>query len=237
MGSCRINGELPYRASLLRVHDAMAWLSQIAMFLVLGLLVFPSRLVPVVVPGIGLGLFLALVARPLVVGILLAPFQYTMRDIVYVGWVGLRGAVPIILAMFPVLAGAPGADRIFSVVFVIVVVNALVPGGTVPWVTRVLGLESGDPPSPKAVLEIESSKPLRGELMSFYIDDALVVVGAALADLPFPEGASVALIVRGEEIVPARGNTTLEPGDHAYVFARPEDRALIMLLFGRPEGD
>ena len=231
------NGELPYRAGLLRVHDALAWLSQVAMFLVLGLLVYPSRLAHVGWVGLALALFLALVARPAVVALCLLPFRYTRTDVFYVGWVGLRGAVPIILATFPVLAGAPGAERIFDVVFFIVVVNAIVPGATVPWVTRRLGLESSDPPRPPAVLEIESRTPLTGELLSFYVDESLAVTGVPLAELPFPERAAVTLLVRGGELIAPKGDTALEPGDHVYVFSRPEDRAFILLLFGRPEGD
>jgi cell volume regulation protein A len=231
------NGALPFRASLLRVHDALAWLSQIAMFLVLGLLVFPSRLAGVAGTGLVLAIFLAVVARPLVVVLCLLPFRYTAREVALVGWAGLRGAVPIILATFPVLAGAPGAERIFDVVFFIVVVNAIIPGGTIGWVTRRLGLESRDPPSPKAVLEIESMKPLRGRLASFYIDEALAVNNVPLAELPFPDGSSVTMIVRGEDIIAPKGNTLMEVGDHVYVLMRPEDEALVMLMFGRPEGD
>ncbi len=232
------NGQIPFRPGLLRVHDALAWLSQIVMFLVLGLLVFPSRLGEVAGIGLGLALFLAIVARPLVVALCLAPFRaYTRRDVGYVGWVGLRGAVPIILATFPVLAGAPGASRVFDVVFFIVVVNAIVPGATVPWVTRRLGLESGEPPAPRAVLEIESMQPLEGELLSFHIGEELAVAGVALRDLPFPEGASVVLIVRGRELLAPKGDTELRLGDHAYVFTRPEDLPLVQLMFGRPEGD
>ena len=230
------NGALPFRPGLLRVHDALAWLSQIAMFLVLGLLAFPSRLIEVAWTGLGLALFLAFVARPLIVALCLAPFPYTARDVVYVGWVGLRGAVPIILATYPVLAGAPGAERIFDVVFFIVVVNALVPGGTVPWVTRWLGLESRDPPRAQAVLQIESMQPLSGELMSFYIDAALPVSGIPISELPFPEGSAATLIVRGQELIAPKGSTRLESGDHVYVFSRPEDRPFIQLLFGHPEG-
>jgi len=231
------DAELPYRAGLVRVHDALAWLSQIAMFLVLGLLAFPSRLVEVGWVGLALALFLALVARPLVVALCLAPFGYTGRDVAYVGWVGLRGAVPIILATFPVLAGAPGAERIFDVVFFIVVVNALVPGATVPWVTRRLGLESREPPAPKAVLEIESMQPLVGKLMSFHVDPALVVTGVPISDLPFPEGSAATLIIRGQELIAPKGDTRLTPGDHVYILARPEDVPFIQLMFGRPEGD
>ena len=229
------NGPLPYRGSLLRVHDALAWLSQVAMFLVLGLLVFPSRLLDVAWMGLALALFLALVARPAVVALCLIPFRYAPRDIVYVGWVGLRGAVPIVLATYPVLAGVPQGERLFNIVFFIVVVNAIVPGTTVPWLTRRLGLESGDPPAPQAVLGIESLRPLNAELMSFYVDDALAVCGATLAELPFPGGAAVTIIVRGRELVPPKGDTRLEAGDHVYIFAHPEDVYLVRLMFGRPE--
>lgn len=229
------NGPLPYRAGVLRVHDALAWFAQIAMFLLLGLLVFPSRLWAVAPTGLALGLFLAFVARPLVVLACLAPFRYPMRETLYVGWIGLRGAVPIILATFPILSGAPGAARIFDVVFFIVVVNALVPGGTVRWATRALGLEARVPPAPQAVLEITSMQPLQGELLSFYIEPASAVSGSTIAELPVPEGAAVTLIVRGKELIAPRGATVIKPGDHVYVFCRPEDRALVYLLFGRPE--
>jgi len=230
-------GELRYRAGLLRVHDALAWLGQIAMFLVLGLLVFPSRLVGVAWVGLALALVLAVVARPLVVALCLLPFRFVRREVAYMGWVGLRGAVPIILATFPVLAGAPGAERVFDVVFFIVVVNALVPGATVPWVTRRLGLAAREPEPPKAVLEITSMQQLSGELLSFYVDEALAVTGVPIAELPFPEGAAATLIVRGRELIAPKGHTVLETGDHIYVFARPEDRGFIQLMFGRPEED
>ncbi len=229
------NGPLPYRTGLLRVHDALAWLSQIGMFLILGLLVYPSQLPEVAALGLGVALLLACLIRPLVVALCLAPFRYPWSEVLFIGWVGLRGAVPIVLATYPVLAGAAGADRIFNLVFFIVVVNAIVPGGTVAWLTRKMGLHAPEPPAPQAVLAIESRFPLKGELMSFYIDEALVVRGIRLDELDFPEGASVALIVRGNELVPARGATTLEPGDHVYVIAQAEDRPFIQLMFGRPE--
>jgi cell volume regulation protein A len=229
------NGQMPYKAGLMRVHDALAWLSQITMFLVMGLLVFPSRLVQVAPVGLLIAAFLTLVARPVVVWLCLLPFRYAAREVAYVCWVGLRGAVPIILGSFPVLAGAPGGERIFDIVFFVVVVTALVPGATVPWLARRLRLESDEPPPPQAVLEIESVQPLNGELVSYYVDDALAVAGARLADLPFPDGTSVTMIVRGREHGAPRGGTVLTPGDHVYIFSRPEERALIHLMFGREE--
>nr|MBA3555772.1 potassium/proton antiporter [Gemmatimonadales bacterium] len=113
--------------------------------------------------------------------------------------------------------------------------NAIVPGGTVAWATRRAGLETAGPPAPQAVLAIESRLPLKGELMSFYIDEALVVTGLRLDELDFPEGASVALIVRGDRLVPPKGATRLERGDHVYLIAQQEDRPFIQLMFGRPE--
>ena len=231
------DGDLPYRAGLTRVHDALAWLSQIAMFLVLGLLVVPSRLGDAALPGLLLALLLAIVARPLMTTLCLAPFRYPPRDILYVGWVGLRGAVPIVLATMPVLANAPGSQRLFDLVFFIVIVNSIIPGATVPWVTRKLDLASGDPPAPQAVLEVESMRPLSGKLMSFYVDEALAVVGVPMSDLPFPEGAAATLIVRGRELIAPRGATVLLAGDHVYIFSRPEDEPLMRLMFGRPAGD
>jgi cell volume regulation protein A len=229
------NGPLPYRAGLFRIFDALAWLSQIGMFLLLGLLVYPSRLAEPAELGLGIALLLAILIRPLVVAICLAPFKYPWAERFFIGWVGLRGAVPIVLATFPVLVGAPGADRIFHLVFFIVVVGAIIPGGTVAWATRRLGLESPQPPAPHALLAIESRVPLEGGLTPFYIDEALVVCGLRLDEMDFPEGASVALIVRGDRLVAPKGNTRLEPGDHAYVIAREEDRPFIQLMFGRPE--
>lgn len=228
------NARLPYKTSLIRTHDALAWLSQVTMFLMMGLLVFPSRLVEVAQAGVLLAAFLALVARPLVVWLCLLPFRYPAREVAYIGWVGLRGAVPIILASYPVLAGVPGGERIFDVVFFVVVVSAVIPGSTVSVLARKLDLEAADPPMAQAVLQVESRQPLNGEILSFYIDEALPVAGASLADLSFPDGTAVMLLIRGREVIAPKGGTLLLPGDHVYLFARDEDRDTIHLMFGRP---
>ncbi|MDQ3672796.1 MAG: potassium/proton antiporter, partial [Gemmatimonadota bacterium] len=129
------------------------------------------------------------------------------------------------------------AGRIFDIVFFIVVVNAIVPGGTVGWVTRKLGLESSDPPSPPAALEISSTQLLRGEILSFYIDPAVAVCGIEVQEIPFPEASSALLIMRGAELIAPRGGTVLQPGDHVYLFAAPDDVGMLQLMFGRPQGD
>jgi len=229
------NGPLPYRHGVIRTHDAMAWFSQIIMFLVFGLLVFPTQLPAVAVSGIALALVLAFIARPVFALACLLPFGYSAREAGYIGWVGLRGAVPIVLAIFPVLERAPGAHLIFNVVFFVVVANAILPGATVKLATLLFGMEVDEPPRPHAVLELESQTPLKGELMTFYIDEALAVAGAPLSELPFPEGAAAALIIRGDEMIPPKGATVLLPGDHIYLFARAEDRQFMLLMFGKPE--
>ena len=227
-------GPLAHRVSVRRVHDALGWLSQIAMFLLLGLLVFPSRLAKVWLPGLVIALFLAVVARPLIVALCLAPFRYRWRERWYIGWVGLRGAVPIVLATIPVMAGVQGASTLFDIVFFVVVVGAIVPGMTVPWMSRALRVESTEPAEPRAVIEIEAPSSLRTEMRAYHIDRALAVAGARLADIPFPTGAAVSVIERGGELSAPGGATVLRPGDHVYIIARNEDRAALELLFGKP---
>lgn len=229
------NGPLPYRAGMIRVHDAIAWLSQVSMFLMLGLLVYPSRLPEAAWIGLPLALFLAIVARPLATIPLLWPFGYSRREMGYAGWVGLRGAVPIILATFPVLAGVPGAERIFDIVFFVVVVSAIIPGATIRWLARKWNLQTVEIPAPQAVLEINSTLPLGGDLISFLIVPQLAVAGAKLKDVPFPKGSGAVLLIRGAEVLACRGDTELKPGDHVYLFCDMKDRAYFELLFGRPE--
>lgn len=230
------NGPVPYRAGLARVHDAVAWLAQVSMFLMLGLLVFPSQLIPVAGVGLLLGLGLAVVARPVVVALCLAPFGRPAREIAYVSWVGIRGAVPIILATFPVMAEIPGGERIFHIVFFVVVVSALVPGASIVPLTRRLGLDEPEPAAPTAALELNSLRPMQGEIVVYRIEPSVAACGLALSQVPFPERAGAVLVVRGEEVMAARGRTVLRAGDHVYVFCKPEDEGRIGLLLGKREG-
>lgn len=225
-------GHVPYRRSVTRVHDSLAWLAQVSMFLMLGLLVFPSRLLPVAGVGLVLGLVLAFIARPVVTIACLLPFRFPIRDMMFLGWTGLRGAVPIILATFPVMAGVPGGERIFNIVFFIVVVSTLVPGATIRAAARVLKVGEPSPAAPEASIEMLSLRPLSGEVRVYPIRADVAVRDAALRDVQLPESASVVMIVRGGEVIAARGNTVIREGDHAYVFMRPADEPHVGLLFG-----
>jgi len=216
--------ELPYRAGLRRIHDALAWMSQVGMFLMLGLLVFPSRLAPVAGIGLVLGLTLAFVARPLAVAACLALFRWPRREVAYVGWVGIRGAVPIVLATFPSMAGLPGADRVFHTVFFIVVLSTLAPGASIRAITRRLGLEEPGAPLPSAALELNSLRPLERDIRVYHISPAVAACNATLAEITFPPEASAILVVRGETPIAARGSTRLLPGDHVFIFCRREGK-------------
>ena len=143
--------------------------------------------------------------------------------------------MPIVLATYPVLVLAPGAAQIFLVVFFIVVLSAVLPGASVSWVARKLGLEKPEPAIAPALLAIESRQHLTGDLLHFYVDDDVAVHDVTIEDLALPETAAVTVVVRGNALVPAHPKTTILSGDHVYLIARPEDRGFIQLLFGRPE--
>jgi cell volume regulation protein A len=227
------SGALPNRATLYRTHDFIAWASQIGMFILLGLLVVPSHLLAVAGVGLALALLLAFVARPLAVAACLLPLGFGLRETALVGWVGLRGAVPIILAVIPVLSGAPDAGPLFDIVFFVVLVSGVLQGGTVRWVARRLHLGVDEPPTPDAVLEIDSMQPLGVELITFLVAPASAVSGARIADIPFPRRSSAMLVVRGSELVAPKGDTELQPGDHVFVFCPRDEVPTVRLLFGR----
>ncbi|HEX5065711.1 MAG TPA: potassium/proton antiporter [Myxococcota bacterium] len=225
-------GPMPYRAGVRRVHDALAWLAQIVMFVLLGLLVFPSRLEVVVPVGIALAALLAIVARPLAVMLVLVPLRVSWREVVFVSWVGLRGAVPIILATYPVVRGVPGGEALFHLVFFVVVLSSIIPGATVAPVARWLGLGGTYKRPMAASLELVSLRELPGEFVWYQVAEASAVAGQLVRDLDLPEGCLVTLVVRGGGLVVPKGSTQLRAGDEVCVFATPEIRTLLDLLFG-----
>jgi potassium/hydrogen antiporter len=216
-----------HKRSLLRFHDGLAWLMQIAMFLVLGLLVFPSRLVPVLGVGLLIAAFLMGFARPVGVFLALLPSRLTVREKSFLSWVGLRGAVPIILATFPLLARMPQADLVFHVVFFIVLTSTLLQGTTIPLVARRLGVDA--PLIPKRLYPIEYT-PMGGltsELKELAIPPASPVVGKAIVELGLPAEFLVILIARDDCFLVPSGGTVLEGGDTLLVLSDPESFAAV----------
>ena len=229
-------GQLPYRPGIRRVHDALAWLSQIAMFLLLGLLVFPSRLMATAPTGLLLAGALLFLARPLAVFLCLLPFRASLCERVFVSWVGLRGAVPIVLATYPVLRGVAQGDVIFHIVFFVVLANGLVPGATVGWLARRIGLARPERAVPAAV-ELVSLREYPGEFVWYTIDRASAVASAGPDDLPLPDGSVLTLLLRAGTIAALRDSTRFQPDDQVCLFVRHDDRPFVDLLFGRGEDE
>jgi cell volume regulation protein A len=213
------NRDFIHKKSLTRFHDGMAWLMQIAMFLSLGLLVFPSRLVPMAGMGLIVALFLMLVARPFSALVALLFSRFTLRERMMVGWVGLRGAAPIILATFPLLAGLPKADTLFHLVFFAVLASVLLQGPTIVPIARWLGVES---PPLRHVPAPEM--PLKEATVEIVLPPDSAVIGRQLLDVGLPSGVLVVLIGRdGQTFVPS-GSTTLAARDKLLLISAPEDR-------------
>ena len=229
-----------HKKSLMRFADGLAWLMQIAMFLVLGLLVFPSQLGAVAGRALAVAAVLILVARPLATGLLLAPTRFNLRETVLVSWVGLRGAVPIILATFPLVEGIPQAALVFNVVFFVVLASVLVQGTTIPWVARLLRVDAPVPRRDPYPMLLVESKDGSLELDEVVLPEGSPAAGRAIVDLPLPEEALVVLVGRGEDFVMPQGSTVLLAGDNVFVLgdlgARRAARRALTGKEGPPTG-
>ena len=220
-----------------QAFDAFAWLSQIVLFLMLGLLVAPSALVPILGSSLLIAVVLMLVARPVAVALCLLPFRYTAPEIAFISWVGLRGAVPIFLAIIPVLAGLPDAAVFFGVAFIIVLTSLIVQGWTVAAAARMFDLDV--PPLRQASrLDIDLPGRLGEEntVAGYRVEARCRAVSKAVEALPIPPTASVLVVIRDGIARGAASAPPLAPGDYVLALARPQDLALLDRIFGpRPE--
>ena len=230
------NRPLVFQRGIRLYHDAIAWLSQIVMFVVLGLLCFPSRLVDVAGKALLISVVLIFVARPIAVLLAVWPFRFTWKELTFISWVGLKGAVPITLATFPLMLGTAErplqATLLFDVVFFIVVVSAVIQGSSLTPVARWLGLERPREPEPPLTLEISSLRHVNGEIVDYAIGVDSRAAGRRVQDLALPEGAVIALISRGDQIVPPQGSTYIQPRDHVILVLRPGIQPLVNQVFG-----
>lgn len=230
------NRPLVFRRGIRLFHDASAWLSQIVMFVVLGLLCSPSRLMDVSGKAILISVVLFFVARPIAVLLSASPFHFTRKELIFMSWVGLKGAVPITLATFPLMFATEEqplqALLVFDVVFFIVVLSAVIQGATLTPLARWLGLEQPREPEPPVTLEISSLRHVNGEVVDYAIGENSRAAGRMVKDLALPEGAVIAMIARGDQIVPPQGNTYIYPGDHVILVLRPGIQPLVSQIFG-----
>jgi potassium/hydrogen antiporter len=220
-----------------QAFDAFAWLSQIVLFLMLGLLVVPSGLVPTLGPSLAVAAVLMLAARPLAVGLCLLPFRYTAPEIAFISWVGLRGAVPIFLAIIPVLAGLQDAATFFGVAFIIVLTSLIVQGWTVATAARMFDLDV--PPLPQASrLDIDLPGRLGDEntVAGYRVQARCLAAFKTVEALPLPPTAGVLVVIRDGIARSSASSPPLAPGDYVLALARPQDLALLDRIFGpRPD--
>lgn len=208
-----------HKRSLLRFHDGLAWIMQIAMFLTLGLLVFPSRLVPIMGIGLLAAGCLMFVARPISIFLGLLPSALGWREKAFISWVGLRGAAPIILATFPLLAGLEQAELIFNIIFFVVLTSVLLQGTSIPLAARWLGVDA--PAIPRRIYPIEYTPMdgLKSELKELPIPSDSLMAKKAIFELGLPDDFLVILIARENDFVMPSGGTVLQAGDTLLVLA------------------
>ncbi|MFG3258646.1 potassium/proton antiporter [Streptomyces sp. NPDC048172] len=215
------NAKLPHRAATRSFAEGAGWLAQIGLFVMLGLLVTPSELPPAILPAVGVGLILLLVARPLSVAACLLPFRTPWREQAFVSWAGLRGAVPIVLATFPIVAGVDGARHLLNIVFVLVVLFTLLQGPTLPTVARALRLTKPDALHDVHV-ETAPLDVLDADLLTTTVPPGSRLTGVAVFELRLPHPTAVTLVVRdGTALVPHPG-TVLRGGDELLLITTPE---------------
>ena len=225
------NNNFVFKRTTFLFHDGLAWMSQITMFVMLGLLINPLSLLDVWWQGLLIAAALTLVARPLAVVPVLKLFRFNYREITLVSWVGLRGSVPIILAIYPLMYGLPNAPLIFSVVFFVVLISSTVQGSTLPWVAQKLKLTEPPPPTPAASLEITALNEVDAEIVEYTLAKHSRAAGRRLSQAALPEGTVVAMITRGTDVIPPRGSTLLKDGDHLFIVTKPETRIFIEQVF------
>ena len=220
-----------YRRQIVSFHEGLAFLAQVALFIVLGLLVFPSELPEVALPSLALAILLTVVARPLSVWASTFASDFTHRERALIAWAGLRGAVPIVLATFVVSSEVSDSDTLFHAVFFVVVVSTIVQGTTLERVAGRLGLTAPSPPVQDAPLEVGPLSKL--DLVDFVVMPDHAVNGSAVRELGLPRSALVAVINRGEDTIPPRGSTVVEAGDHLFVLVPRSMRADLEDVFSR----
>jgi cell volume regulation protein A len=213
------NSDFLHKRSLKRFHDGVAWLMQIAMFIALGLLVYPTQLVTVAGAGLLVSAFLIVVARPISVFLALSFTKLDIWQKSMVSWVGLRGSVPIILATFPLVAGVPNAELIFNLVFFIVLTSVLLQGTSIPIVAKILKVDAPAPIKVDYPIEMTNAGAITSDLVEVEVPEHSAIDGKAIIDAGLPQGALVVLLSRNKEFIVPSGSTVIHAGDKLLLFA------------------
>jgi len=220
------------RHEVRRFHDGMAWLSQVGLFLMLGLLVTPSELIPLALPALGLAAILILLARPLAVVLCLLPFRFNVREQAFIAWVGLRGAVPIVLGLYPLLAGTVESRTAFNIAFFVVLISLLIQGWSVALAARWLGLQLPSRATGRRLVELDAPGLMGRELIVYRVLLSAPANGVEVRNLPLPAVRLIA-VVRAEQLLSYPENETLAADDYVYLLVRPEEIPELERLFGQ----
>jgi potassium/hydrogen antiporter len=220
LGSARI----PAQRTVIAFHQGLGWVAQIALFILLGLLVFPSRLGDVALEALALSAVLILVARPVAAFAATALASLNLKERLMLGWAGLRGATPIWLATFPVVAGIKEGNELFAIVFFVVVSSTLVQGASFEPLAKRLGLTTDEPALPRRLLESGRIRRMGGDVVAYRLPPGAAAAGHPVRDLDLPREALVNVIVRDGDAIPPRGSTELCEGDELHVLVRSELR-------------
>lgn len=216
------NSQLQSAQNILRVHDGLAWLSQLVMFLILGLLVTPSELAGIALPALAIAAFLMLVARPAAVLVSLVPFRFPWLEQVFISWVGLRGAVPVVLALFPLAYGVADARLYFNVAFFIVLVSLLLQGWTIAPAARLLRLEVPPSAEPQQRVTLDMPGHFEHEILGYRVQEGSLAAARAPGELGLPEDVRVMAVMRDGKTQSLETMGALAPGDYVYVLTQPK---------------
>jgi cell volume regulation protein A len=219
------NAKMVHKRSSMRFFDGLAWISQIIMFLTLGLLINPKDLGPVAGVGLLIGIFMIIAARPLTVFISLLPFpKMQFKEKLFVSWVGLRGAVPIIFAILPLAAGLKDAHLMFNIVFFITLLSLLIQGTSLGKVADWLNLsKKGEDSTAFQDFDVEFSEDIKSTMTEIVLNKTILAKGNRLMDMPLPDHTLAVMIKRGAKYFIPKGNTELFPGDKLLVITNNED--------------
>lgn len=217
------NQDFIHKKTILKMFDGLAWLMQIILFLTLGLLVFPSQIIPHIGIGLLISLFLIIVARPLSVFLSLIFFKMKLRRRFYISWVGLRGAVPIVFATYPLLAGIENANMIFNIVFFISVTSILIQGTTLTIVAKWLHVALPEKVKPISETDKFISEIPKAAMKEIEVFSDCYAVNKRIVDLAFPKNAIIAMIKRNNKYITPNGSTIIEPKDILLVLADNEE--------------
>jgi potassium/hydrogen antiporter len=211
------NQELIHKKKIIKSFDSFAWLMQIVLFLTLGLLVFPKQVIPVIGIGLIISVFLILIARPLSVFISLSPFKIPKRSRWLISWVGLRGAVPIVFATYPLIAGAENANMLFNIVFFISVTSVLIQGTTLPAVAKWLHLTLPEELKQRNPTDLELNDSIKSHLTELVLSENCSIIGKQIVQIGLPKTSHISIIQRDGKFITPNGSTSLMKNDKLYV--------------------